>query len=56
MTYDYPIKRLGASFGSDGPRAEGEGTAPPSLFNLITLITYQFSLLPFACLACVPVP
>ena len=25
---------------------------PPSLFAFITLITYQFSLLPFACLAC----
>ena len=25
---------------------------PPPLFAFITLITYQFSLLPFACLAC----
>ena len=25
---------------------------PPTLFDFITLITYQFSLLPFACLAC----
>ena len=27
-------------------------SCPPSLFAFITLITYQFSLLPFACLAC----
>jgi hypothetical protein len=40
------MKRLGVSFGSREPRAL------PCLFNLITLIAYLFSLLPFACLAC----
>ncbi len=29
-----------------------KGFSPPSLFDFITLITYQFYLLPFACLAC----
>ena len=29
-----------------------KGTAPLSLFNLITLITHLFFLLPFTCLAC----
>jgi hypothetical protein len=29
-----------------------KGTSPPSLFNLITLITYLFSFLLFVCLAC----
>jgi hypothetical protein len=29
-----------------------KGSSLPSLFNLITLIPYLFSLLPFACLAC----
>jgi hypothetical protein len=41
------MKRLGVSFGSREPREPH-----PSLFNLITLITYLFTLLPFACLVC----
>jgi hypothetical protein len=43
------MKRLGASFGSREPR---ELDPPPSLINLITLITYLFSFLLFVCLAC----
>ena len=29
-----------------------KGFSPPPVLSFITLITYQFSLLPFACLAC----
>ncbi len=42
------MKRLGTSFGS----AEPQELYPLPCLNLITLITYQFSLLPFVCLAC----
>jgi hypothetical protein len=40
------MKRLGTSFGS------GEPQEPYPCLNLITLITYLFSLLLFVCLAC----
>ena len=42
------MKRLGTSFGS----AEPQEPYPLPCLNLITLITYQFSLLLFVCLAC----
>jgi hypothetical protein len=42
------IKRCGTSFGS----AEPQEPYPLPCLNLITLITYQFSLLLFVCLAC----
>ncbi len=47
-----PIKRLCRSFGSREPRAKG--THPLPCLNLITLtlITYLFFFLLFACLAC----
>ncbi len=42
------MKRIGISFGSDEPQEP----YPLPCLNLITLITYQFSLLLFVCLAC----
>jgi hypothetical protein len=46
--YYRPIKRCGTSFGS----AEPLEPYPLPCLNHITLITYQFSLLLFVCLAC----
>ncbi len=42
------MKRLDTSFGS----CELQEPYPLPCFNIITLITYLFSLLPFTCLAC----
>ncbi len=46
------MKRLGTgtTFGSREPKAKRP--VPPPCFEFITLITYQFFLLLFACLAC----